>query len=134
MSSVIAGRVPAIHDFGCRSFVDGRDKHGHDDIRGVSKRQWLNAFEDGVEEFGAPLFEIARRVAEHRSPIVADDQVRPQDRRRSFDIAGACAACRASAVVSCQTSTRKPAISSFSRVACWVSRKLVDGSCAHCTG
>jgi hypothetical protein len=34
--------------------------------------------------------------------------------------ARACAACHASAVVSCQTSTRKPAVSSFSRVAYWV--------------
>ncbi len=36
--------------------------------------------EDGVEQFGAALFEIAGGIAEHRLPIVAKDQVGPERR------------------------------------------------------
>jgi len=39
-----------------------------------------DALEDGVEEFGAALFEIAGGIAEHRLPIVAEDQVGPERR------------------------------------------------------
>ena len=42
-------------------------------------RGWLggsgDALEDGVEEFGAALFEIAGGIAKHRLPVVAEDQV-----------------------------------------------------------
>jgi hypothetical protein len=93
-----------------------------------------DALEDGVEEFGAALFEIAGGIAEHCRQSSPRIRWVPSGGGAVVALRERLAAdSKASAVVSCQVTTRKPAASSFARVTSVENRKLMPGSRGRCT-